>query len=73
MVYTSPQDIILQFSIRLRPTVQQVLELAAKTKLFITGGNFPLLVNRNTNSAELSHSGDIIPQNYVPMLMRPWV
>ena len=70
---TSPQDIILQFPIRARPTVQQVLELAAKTKLFIAEGNFPLLVKRNTSSAELSHSGDRVPQMYVPMLMRPWV
>ena len=57
----------------MRPTVQQVLELAAKTKLFITEGNFPLLVKRNTSSAELSHSGERTPQMYVPMFMRPWV
>ena len=70
----SPQDIILQFPIRVRPTVQQVLELTAiKTKLFTTEGNFPLLVKRNTSSAELSHSGGRVPQIYVPMLMRPWV
>ena len=50
-----------------------MLELAAKTKLFITEGNFPLLVKRNTSNAELSHSGDRVPQIYVPMLMRPWV
>ena len=70
---TSPQDIILQFPISARPTVQQVLELAAKTKLFITEENFALLVKRNTSSAELSHSGDRVPQIYVPMLMRSWV
>ena len=70
---TSPQDIILQFPIRVRPTVQQVLELTTKTKLFITEGNFPSLVKRNTSSAELSHSGSRVPQIYVPMLMRPWV
>ena len=69
----SPQDIILQFPIRVRPTVQQVLELAAKTKLFTTEGKFQLLVQRNTSSAELSHSGGRDPQVYVPMLMRPWV
>ena len=69
----SPQDIILRFPIRVRPTVQQVLEPAAKTKLFTTEGNFPLLVKRNTSSAELSHSGGRVPQIYVPMLMRPWV
>ena len=69
----SPQDIILQFPIRVRSTVQQVLELAAKTKLFTTKGNFPLLVKRNTSSAELSHSGGRVAQIYVPMLMRPWV
>ena len=57
---------------RVRPTVQ-VLELPAKTKLFTTEGNFPLLVKRNTSSAELSHSGGRVPQIYVPMLMRPWV
>ena len=70
---TCPQDVMLQFPIRARPTVQQVLELAAKTKLFITEGNFHLLVKRNTNSTELSHSGDRVPHIYVPMLMRPWV
>ena len=69
----SPQDITLQFSIRVRPTVQQLLELAAKTKLFTTEGNSPLLGKRNTSSAELSHSGGRVPQIYVPMLMRPWV
>ena len=69
----SPQDIILQFPIRVRPTVQQVSELTAKTKLFTTEGNFPLLVKRNTSSAELSHSGGRVLQNYVPTLMRPWV
>ena len=37
----SPHDIILQFPIRVRPTVQKVLELAAKTKLFATEGKFP--------------------------------
>ena len=68
----SPHDIILQFPIRVRPTVQQVLELEAKTKLFTTEGNFPSLVKR-TSSAELSHSGGRVPQVYVPMLMRPWV
>ena len=66
---TSPQDIILQFPIRMRPTVQQVLELAAKTKLFIIEGNFPLQVKRNKSSAELSHSGARVPQIYVPMLI----
>ena len=70
---TSPQDIIPQFALRVRPTVQQVLELAAKTKLFTTEGNFPLLVKRNTSSAELSQSGGGVPQIYVPMLMRPWL
>ena len=70
---TPPQDIILQFPIRSRPTVQQVLEVAAKTKLFITEGNFTLQIKRNTSSAELLHSGDRVPQIYVPMLMRPWV
>ena len=70
---TYPQDIILQFPIRARPTVQQVLELAFKTNLFITEGNFPVLVKRNTSSAELSHPGDRVPQIYVPMLMRFWV
>ena len=69
----SPQDIILQFPIRVRPTVQQVLELATKTKLFTTEGTFPLLVKRNMSSAELSHSGGRVSQIYVPMLMRPWV
>ena len=69
----SPHDITLQFPLRVRPTVQQVLELAAKTKLFTTEGNFPLLVKRNTSSAELSHSGGRVPQIHVPMLMRPWV
>ena len=69
----SPHDITLQFPVRVRPTVQQVLELAAKTKLFTTEGNFPLLVKRNTSSVELSHSGGRVPQIYVPMLMRPWV
>ena len=69
----SPHDIILQFPLRVRPTVQQVLELAAKTKLFPNEGNFSLLVKRNTSSAELSHSGRRVPQIYVPMLMRPWV
>ena len=48
----SPHDITLQFPICVRPTVQQVLELAAKTKLFTTEGKFPLLVKRNTSSAE---------------------
>ena len=70
---TSPQDIILQFPVRVRPTVQQVVELAAKTNLFVTEGNFPLLVKRNTSSAELPHSGGRVPQIYLPMLMRPWV
>ena len=70
---TSLKDIILHFPIRVRPTVQQVLELTVKTKLFTTEGNFPLLVKRNTSSAELSHSGGRVPQIYVPMLMRPWV
>ena len=69
----SRYDVILQFPIRVRPTVQQVLELAAKTKLFTTEGNFPLLVKRNTSSAELSHSGSRVPQIYVPMLLRQWV
>ena len=69
----SPHDIIRQFPTRVRPTVQQVLELAAKTKLFTAKGNFPLLVKRNTSSADLSHSGGRVPQIYVPMLMRPWV
>ena len=69
----SPQDIMLQFPIRVRPSVQQILELAAKTKLFTTEGNFPLLVKRNTSSAELSHSGGRVPKIFVPMLMRPWV
>ena len=69
----SPYDITLQFPVRVRPTVQQVLELAAKTKLFTTEGNFPLLVKRSTSSAELSQSGGRVPQIYVPMLMRPWV
>ena len=69
----SPHDIILQFPLRVRPTVQQVLELAAKTKLFTTEGNFPLLVKRNTSSAELSQSGGRVPQIYAPMLIRPWV
>ena len=69
----SPHDIILQFPLCVRPTVQQVLELAAKTKLFTTEGNLPLLVKRNTSSAELSHSGGRVPQIYVPMLIRPWV
>ena len=69
----SPHDITLQFPIRVRPTVQQVLELAAKTKLFTTEGKFPLLVKRNTSSAELSQSGGRVPQIYVPMLMRPRV
>ena len=69
----SPHDITLQFPLRVRPTVQQVLELAAKTKLFTAEGNFPLLVKRNTSSAELSQSGGRVPQIYVPMLMRPWV
>ena len=49
---TSPQDVILQFPIRARPAVQHVLELVAKTKLFITEGNFPLLVKRNTSSTQ---------------------
>ena len=57
----------------MRPTVQHVLELAAKTKLFTTKENFPLLVKRNTSSVELSRSGGRVPQIYVPMLMRPWV
>ena len=70
---SSPHDIKLQFSMRVRPTVQQVLELAAKTKLFTTEGEFPLLVKRNTSSAELSHSRGRVPQIYMPMLMRPWV
>ena len=70
----SPHDIIaLQFPIRVRPTVQQVLELAAKTQLFTTEGNFLLLVKRNTSSAELSQSEGRVPQIYVPRLMRPWV
>ena len=69
----SPHDIVLQFPLHVRPTVQQVLELAAKTKLFATEGNFPLLVKRNTSSAELSQSGGRVPQIYVPMLTRPWV
>ena len=69
----SPHDITLQFPIRVRPTVQQVLELAAKTQLFTTAGNVLLLVKRNTSSAELSQSGGRAPQIYVPMLMRPWV
>ena len=69
----SPHDITLQFPIRVRPTVQQVLELAAKTQLFTTAGNVLLLVKRNTSSAELSQSGGRVPQIYVPMLMRPWV
>ena len=69
----SPQDITLQFPIRVRPTVQQVLQLAAITQLFTTEGNTLLLVKRNTSSAELSHSGGRVPQIYVPMLMRPWV
>ena len=69
----SPHDIILQFPLRVRPTVQQVLKLAAKAKLFTTEANFILLVKRNTSSAELSHSGGRVPQIYVPMLMRPWV
>ena len=64
----SPQDIILQFPTRVRSLVQQVLELAAKTKLFTTEGNFSLLVKRNTSSAELSHSGGRVPPIYVPML-----
>ena len=70
----SPHDIILQFPLRVRSTVQQVLDFAAKTKLFTTEGSFPLLVQRNTSSpsAELSHSGGRVPQTYVPMLMRPW-
>ena len=57
----SPHDITLQFPLRVRPTVQQVLELAAKTKLFTTEGSFPLLVKRNTSSAELSQSGGRVP------------
>ena len=69
----SPQDIIIQFPIRVLPTVQQVLELAAKTKLFTTEGNFPLLVKRNASSAELSHLGGRVPEIYVPMLMTPCV
>ena len=69
----SPHDITLQFPIRVRPTVQQVLGLAAKTQLFTTEGNFLLLVKRNTGSAELSQSGGRVPQIYVPMIMRPWV
>ena len=69
----SPHDITLRFPLRVQPIVQQVLELAAKTKLFAIKGNFPLLVKRNTSSAELSHSGGRVPQIYVPMLMRPWV
>ena len=57
----------------MRPTVQLVLELPAKTKLFTTEGNFPLLVTHNTSSAELSHSGGRVPQIYVRMITRPWV
>ena len=68
----SRHDITLQFLLRVRPTVQQVLELAAKTKLFTVEGNFPLLVKRNTSSAELSQSGGRVPRIYTPMLMRPW-
>ena len=70
---TSPQDRILQFPIRVRSIVQQVLDLAAKTKLFITEGNFPLLIKRNTSGAELSHSGGRVPQIYVQILMRLWI
>ena len=69
----SPHDITLQFPIRVRPTVQQVLELAAKTQLFTTEGNILLLVKRNASSTELSHSGGRVPQISVPTLMRPWV
>ena len=57
----SPHDITLQFPIRVRPTVQQVLELAAKTQLFTTEGNFLLLVKHNASSAELSQSGGRVP------------
>ena len=57
LVGASQHDITLQFPTRVRPTVQEVLELAAKTQLFTTEGNFLLLVKRNTSSAELSQSG----------------